>query len=415
MKQSFVILFVCLFIIVGCRNKQDNPITPTGNQPPSSEISSAEKTISSSGNSFGFKLFSEINTTAQNKNVFISPFSVSMAFGMVLNGAYSATLDSLENVLGDGGLSLDDINNSYKNISSTFTNLDAQVTFQIANSIWYRIGFPVLPDFLNINRTYFDAEVDSLDFTQPSAVQTINNWVNTKTNGKIPSVLDYIPPDVMMYLINAIYFKGAWTYQFDSQVTRDTLFTCAGGSNVSCQLMNQEATFAYYEDTTLQAIDLPYGNRSFSMTIILPKNGVSIDQYAAALTQNQWNTIIGKLDSTNVDLYLPKFTLSYSKTLNDELKAMGMGIAFDDRADFSRITQAMKLNISYVLHKTFVDVNEEGTEAAAVTVIGIKATIINGGNTRPMMRIDHPFIFAIREHKSGTILFIGKIVNPVAQ
>ena len=179
--------------------------------------------------------------------------------------------------------------------------------------------------------------------------------------------------------------------------------------------MSQEDTYAYYADNSVQAIDLPYGDRSFSMTVILPSTGISIDQFASALTQEQWNTIINKLDSAKVDLYLPKFTLNYFKSLNDELKALGMGIAFDPlRADLSHISSKGGLFVSDVLHKTFVDVDEEGTEAAAVTAIDIKASVggIGGQPEVNIMRIDHPFIFAIREHQSGTILFIGKVVNP---
>ena len=177
--------------------------------------------------------------------------------------------------------------------------------------------------------------------------------------------------------------------------------------------MSQEDTYAYYADSSLQAIDLPYGDRSFSMTVVLPAARISIDQFASALTQAQWNTIINKLDSARVDLYLPKFTLNFSDSLNDELKALGMGIAFDPlRADLSHISSKVGLVVSDVLHKTYVDVDEEGTEAAAVTSISIGITMSPDQLKIKVMRIDHPFIFAIREHQSGTILFIGKVVNP---
>jgi serpin B len=408
--QVFAIIITGVFI--GCSHQSTEPPPSTG-QPIVRDLNVLEKSVVSSGNSFGFNLFTRVNNSEQNKNVFISPFSVSMAFGMALNGANGSTLDSLKKALGDAGVSLDDINNLYKSISTILTNLDTKVVFQNANSIWYRNGFPVLQKFLDDNRNYLNAEVRALDFNLPSAVQTINEWVNTKTQGKIPTILDEISADMVMYLINAIYFKGTWTYQFDPQGTRDTIFTCADGSTVSCKLMNQEATFAYYADAIKQVIDLPYGDRSFSMTIILPAAGTSIDQFTAALTQEQWNAIIDQLDSSEVVLSLPKFKLEYKKTLNDELKAMGMRIAFSDHADFTRISQVGGLTISEVLHKTFVEVNEEGTEAAAVTSIGFTTTSI-GGPTKHYMSIDHPFIFAIREHQSGTILFIGKIVNPVA-
>jgi serpin B len=402
-------IFLLLAVFASCRQNPVslNPVNPRG------PINSPAQSVINAGNSFGFKLFNCINNTETGKNVFISPFSVSMAFGMLLNGANGSTLDSLEQALGDAGMSLNDINNAYESSSAYLTTLDAHVTFQNANSIWYRNGFQVLPDFLNVNRTYFDAEVDSLDFTLPSAAQTINNWVDTKTNGKIPTIIDgTIPADAVMYLINAIYFKAAWTYTYDSSSTKDAPFTCADGSTTTCRLMSQEDTFAYYADNTVQAIDLPYGDRSFSMTVIMPAPGTSIDQFASALTQDQWNTIINRLDSAKVDLYMPKFELKYSKSLVDELKALGMGIVFDPlRADLTHISPA-GLSVSEVLHKTYVNINEEGTEAAAVTLIGMITTVATGEPVIKVVRIDHPFIFAIREHQSGTILFIGKVVNP---
>jgi len=407
-------VFTTLSIAVVCMSCSHQSTEPSPGQPNRGQLTVLEKSVISSGNSFGFNLFTKVNNSEQNKNVFISPFSVSMAFGMALNGANGQTLVSLKNVLGDAGVSLDDINSSYKNISAVLTSLDTKVAFQIANSIWYRNGFAVQQKFLDDNKNYLDAEARELDFSQADAVQTINGWVDTKTHGKIPTIIDAIPDYMVMYLINAIYFKGTWTYQFDSQNTKDALFTCADGSTVSCKLMDQEATFAYYADATMQVIDLPYGDRFFSMTVILPAAGTSIDQFTSTLTQDQWNTITAHLDSSKVVLSLPKFKLEYKKTLNNELIAMGMGIAFSDHADFTRISQTGGLTISEVLHKTFVEVNEEGTEAAAVTAIGIRNTSAGGDPSPHIMRIDRPFIFAIREHQSGTILFIGKIVNPVA-
>lgn len=403
-----IFLLISLTAFISCNQTENNPVGTSGGN-----LSVIERSVIASGNSFGFNLFNKINDSESNKNVFISPFSVSMAFGMVLNGADGPTLDSLKKVLGHEGISMDDINNSYKNISAVLTNLDTKVVFENANSIWYMNDFPVLQEFIDDNINFFNADVSALDFSSPSAVQAINGWVNTKTHTKIPTIIEEIPAEIVMYLINAIYYKGTWTYQFDPQNTQDASFTCADGSTVSCKLMEQEATFAYYSDAGMQVIDLPYGDRKFSMTVILPSASTSIDQFASALTQDQWNAIAVKLDSAEVVLSLPKFKLEYKKKLNDELKALGMGLAFSDFADFSRISQKYGLKISEVLHKTFVEVNEEGTEAAAVTSIGMELTG-TGGPSKPYMRVDHPFIFAIREHQSGTIIFIGKIVNPVS-
>jgi serpin B len=406
MKHCAVILML-LFVSISC--KHNDPVSPIKDPP--KDITAFERSMISADNSFGFKLFSTVNNAQANQNVIISPFSISMAFGMLLNGAHGTTLDSLEQALGKSGLSTDDINASYQSISGTLTNLDPSVNFQIANSIWYRNDFSVLPKFLSDNQTYFDAEVTSLNFASADAVTTINNWVNTKTNGKIPTILTSIPDNVVMYLINAIYFKGTWTYQFNTQNTADAPFTCSNQSTVTCKMMSQKSTFAYYADSTMQAIDMPYGSGAFSMTIILPNTNTSIDQFAASLTEMQWNAVVNHLDSTTVNVYLPKFKLEYKRTLNSDLCSLGMGIAFTEFADFSRISTTAGLCISEVLHKTFIEVNEEGTEAAAVTAIGVGVTSV-GPVITPTMLINHPFIFAIRDHQSGTMLFIGKIVNP---
>jgi serpin B len=409
MKTQVLSFFILVILVFGCRNNGVEPLPPE-EQPKVRDFTMLEITVVSSDNSFGLKLFSRINGVEQSKNVFISPFSVSMAIGMALNGADGATLDSMKQVLERSNLTLQEINDSYKNISSILTHLDSKVVFQIANSIWYKNDLEVLPTFLNDCRTYFDAEAASLDFDSPSAVETINNWVNSKTSGKIPTILNQISPEEVMFLINAIYFKGTWSYQFDPSKTIDTTFTPSLGNTVPCKMMKQKARYAYHATDQLQIIDLPYGDRLFSMTIILPQEGMNIDQFAAELTQQQWDAMVHSLDSAEVELSMPKFKLEYEKTLNDELIAMGMGIAFGDFANFSRIAQA-SLFITNVKHKTFVEVNEEGTEAAAVTSVGVGITSVP---SIPSMHIDHPFIFAIREHKSGTILFIGKIVNPVA-
>lgn len=409
MKSFLMSASICLLAFSGCRDRGVE-VLPQKEQPLVREFTALEKAVVSSDNAFGLKLFANITQASPGKNIFISPLSVSMALGMVLNGADGGTLDSMKQALEHSNYSMQEINESYKNISSILTNLDPKVVFQIANSIWYRNTFEVFPTFINDCHTYFDAEAAALDFNSPEAVTRINSWVNNKTNGKIPIIIDQIPPEMMMCLINAIYFKGSWTYRFDASKTIDAPFTVSEGNTVTCKMMTQKATYAYRATSEEQMIDLPYGDRMFSMTIILPKEGIDIDQYVIGLTQQRWNSMTSNLDSADVDLYLPKFKLEYTKLLNDELKAMGMEIAFSDFANFSKMAPT-RLCISIVKHKTFVEVNEEGTEATAVTVVGMATTSIPAN---PVMRINRPFIFAIREQNSGTVLFIGKIVNPVA-
>lgn len=381
--------------------------TEPGNNPPR-ELTTLERELVSSDNRFGLKLFREIMKTETDKNAFISPLSVSMALGMTLNGADGETKEAMEETLELAGLTTEEINQSYKSLIELLTNLDPQVVFDIANSIWYRLGMTFEQEFIDRNETYFNALVRALDFNSPDAVDTINGWVEENTNGKIDKIIQQIDPMAVMFLINAIYFKGTWTTQFDEEDTRDDWFNLPDGTQVPCKMMSQEAEFAYFSNELFQAIDLPYGDGLFSMTVLLPHGKVDIDSLIAAVDQQTWDGWMGGFSTAELTLYFPKFELEYELKLNDALSALGMETAFDPySADFTRMYAHGGLFISEVKHKTYVKVDEEGTEAAAVTSVEFEAVSLP-----PMMRVDRPFIFAIRENHSGTILFIGKIVEP---
>ena len=376
------------------------------------ELTTLEKQLVESDNSFGLKLFKEIAKTQVDTNIFISPLSIAMALSMTYNGSAGTTEEAMRNTLEFGNMSFQDINESFKSLIQLLTNLDPKVKFQIANSIWYRLGFSVEQDFLDVNKTYFDAEVRDLDFSSPTAPDIINAWVDENTNGKIKEIIDRINPLVVMYLINAIYFKGTWTYEFDKDLTTDDIFTKTDSSQVPCRMMNQEGNFSYLENTDFQAVDLPYGDGKFSMTILLPKPGKSIDEFIAEITTENWIQWTNAFTENAGKLYMPKFKLEYEIKLNKSLSNMGMGIAFDIRqADFSRINPNEDLFISEVKHKTFVEVDEEGTEAAAVTSVEISLTMTDP--TGFIMVVNRPFVFIIRENHSNTILFMGKVVEPV--
>ena len=375
-----------------------------------------EQQLVESSNTFGFKLLNEVVEQDGDKNIFISPLSVSMALGMTLSGADGDTYEAMKQTLELAGLTEEEINQSYASLIELLRGLDPEVTFEIANSIWYRQGFPTKQSFLDICQQYFDAVVKGLDFDDPAAVDIINNWVNESTNGKIEGIIDPpINPLTVMFLINAIYFKGTWKYKFDEQDTQSSPFYLLDDSEVQCQMMQQEATLAYYKNADFQAVDLPYGNSKYSMTVLLPAQDKNIDELIAELNDSNWNQWMSSLIEQDVALYLPKFTLEYDLLMNDVLKAMGMEVAFDTgQADFTKMYDAdqvgLNLFISKVRHKTFVEVNEEGTEAAAVTSVEMTLESVGPGITT--MRVDRPFIFVIRENHSGSILFAGKIVEP---
>ena len=377
---------------------------------PPRELTTAEKQITDAGSQFGLTLFRALSEDAPNENLFLSPLSVSMALGMTLNGAGGETYTAMQQTLELAGLSQEAINQSYQSLIELLVGLDPKVAFEIANSIWYRQGFAVEPDFLDGNTTYFDAEVRDLDFGHPDAVDIINGWVSDKTHGKIEEILQEIDPATVMFLINAIYFKGTWTYEFDKDETREDVFTRHDGTTADVPMMHQEADLPYFETESFQAVDLPYGDSLFSMTILLPREGYDIDALAAGLDEAYWNDWVGRFETRGLDLRLPRFKLEYEKELNEVLTALGMGIAFDaGRADFTGINRGGGLWIDYVKHKAFVEVNEEGTEAAAVTVVAINQCAGCGGGTPISMHVNRPFIFTIREQHSGTILFIGKV------
>lgn len=400
----FVALAALILLVARCSLTEPEPDI---RQPPRA-LTADEQSIVRADNQFGLELFRAISAGEPDANTFISPLSVSMALGMTLNGANGDTRAAMEETLALSGLSPAEINDAYERLIRLLRELDPNVTFELANSIWYRDGFAVEPAFIQTNQEHFDAAVRGLDFSRSDAPDVINGWVADKTRGKIDTILDRIDPLEVLFLINALYFKGTWTYEFEKSKTRDEPFTQHDGSTTQVPMMRQTTDLPYVETETLQAVDLPYGDSLYSMTVLLPKAGHDVDDVVADIDAEQWNAWTERLAPRAVNLRLPRFTLEYKKKLNDVLTALGMGVAFDcDEADFTGIHPNADLCISRVKHKTFVEVNEEGTEAAAVTSVGVQLTSVGGGATP--VHVDRPFALVIRERHSGTILFIGKV------
>ena len=403
-------LFIVLLIGICLLQCSKNPASTEDKI--STELTPAQKILVQSDNKFGLKLFKEIIKEEKDKNVFISPLSVAMALGMTYNGANGSTQEAMQKTLELSSLSIQEVNESYKNLIKLLTQLDPKVQFQIANSIWYRQVLTPEEEFLNLCKEYFDALVSGLDFGDPQAAKTINAWVDENTNGKIKEIVDDpIDPLTVMFLINAIYFKGIWTYQFDKESTKDDWFVLPDSSWKRCKMMEQRGLYKYFSNDDFQAVDLPYGDGNFSMTIFLPHLQRDIDSLIAKFDHENFNHWISSLSfpSDSFDIYIPKFTLEYELKLNDALKALGMGVAFNPwLADFTKMYESGDVWINEVKHKTFVEVNEEGTEAAAVTSVQMYSSLPSHSG----FRVDRPFVFAIRENQSQTILFIGKIVDP---
>jgi serine protease inhibitor len=371
-------------------------------------LTDREQFVAATGNAFSFDLLRQINLDQTRSNVFISPLSASMALGMTLNGAAGATADEMRQALGFGEASQTSINEGYQGLIGLLRGLDRRTELRIANAIFPRRDFPFEPAFMETGRRYFDAEIRELDFTAPASVKTINDWVSRGTSGKIPTIIESISPDDVMFLVNAVYFKGRWRAQFDPRKTTDDTFRALDGRNQPMRLMHQHETLPYFETADFQAVDLHYGNSAFTMSVILPKPGRDINAIVAGLTEVSWSGWTKRFFEREVDLFLPKLRLEYERVMNDDLKALGMRLAFG-AADFTPMSpRGRELLISYVKQKTFVDINEEGTEAAAATIVGV----VDASLPQVFeMRVDRPFLFAIRERFSGTILFVGKIVE----
>ncbi len=385
-----------------------------GPERPQVHLTQAQQQVVAADNAFGLKLFRRLSQDEGDANVFISPLSVSMALGMTLNGALGDTRTAIEQTLDVAGLPPDEINTAYRTLIDVLTGLDRKVRLDLPNSVWYRQSFAVEPAFLDANRTFFDAEVRALDFDNPEAAEVINGWVKDKTQGRIDRIVE--PPIsalTMLYLINAVYFRGDWTYRFDKDKTQDDTFRRADGAAVPVRMMTmEEASLPYLAGEGFQAVDLPYGDSLFSMTLFLPAEGTSLDTFVARLSRENWDAWTGGLAPTTFErLQMPRFKLTYEASLNDALAALGMDIAFDPgRADFGAINPLQTdLHVSQVKHKTFVEVDEKGTEAAAVTSVTIGVTSAPQGLT---LRLDRPFVFAIREQATGAIVFIGKVTDP---
>lgn len=407
MKPQLIFLLLLPLLVYSCQ-KESSPkheLKPVALTP-------IEKSLISGSNQFGFDFFARaVQFAPTDRNFMFSPLSISMALGMTRNGAADSTLIAMNQVLGFDNLDETSINQGYRSLISTLTTLDPQVKMLIANSIWYRNTFAVLAPFIETNQQYFGAQVQALDFNSPEAPNTINHWVSDHTNELIHQIVEQVDPDNVMFLINAVYFKGQWQTAFDATKTKDSPFTAATGETVQAPAMFTRAHFEYYADGQLQAIQLPYNQGNFMMTLVLPAQGTGLGEVAQTMTQfATWN-----FTERDIQLQLPRFKFSYDEgKMLEILRLMGMGIAFDEGlANFSRINAAQQLYISDIKHKTYIETNEQGTEAAGVTSVGISTTSV--GIDDPInLILDRPFVFLITEKSSGTVLFAGAVNNPLS-
>jgi serpin B len=375
------------------------------------ELSVAERSLIGASNVFTVDLLRRIREDSPDSTIFLSPLSASMALGMTMNGATGATRSQMEQMLGFAGLSASAINTAYRDLIGLLRDLDPRVDFRLANAIFHRNTFQMQASFLDETREYFDARVEGLDFDDPGAADHMNDWVRAATEDRIDGIIDPpIDPLTMAFLMNAIYFKGDWTGQFDPRDTYSGPFHLEGGGTENVRFMVKDDSVGLRSTEAWQGVELPYGGGAWVMTLAIPRDDHDLDAVLADLESildpsAEWRP-------GNARLHLPRFELEWDRALNDDLKALGMADAFEPYlADFTPMYALARdegLHVSNVKQKTFLKVDEEGTEAAAVTVVEITVVCACGP---PEIRADRPFFLAIRERLSGTVLFAGVIVE----
>ena len=393
--MKYINLILIVLVMSNCESTQLNPINI------SVDSSFADRTID-----FAFDFIKTLDKEEGNKNYFVSPLSLHIALGMLLNGSDNGSKEELLKTLRLEGLDIDLINRNYLELIEKLPEIDPHVTNKLANSVWQRKGFGVEMNFKNTLKTYFKADLYEEDFG-PNTVTKINKWASDNTNDKIKQVLTEITGDQVLFLINALYFKGDWALQFDKKKTQDANFHGLKKTTL-VEMMSKRDTFALADMGSYKALDLEYGNGKYAMRVLLP-SGNNPTEIINSIDSKEWQSITEAMSIQKLDLKMPKFKMEYEKKLNKILSNMGIPSLFSNAADLSKISApAGKLVVGFVKQNSFVAVDEEGTEAAAVTTIGIELTSVPN---YPSFIMDKPFLFFIYEKSSGTIQFAGKVLN----
>ena len=363
-------------------------------------------------NKFGLEIFNYLTVAQPQENVFISPLSIALALQMTAHGAAGATWDAMAGAMNVSGLGRAEVLSGNLALRDELLKADKKVRFDIANSLWLRKGVKLQKRFADDCGKYYQASVTTLDFASPDAAATINDWVAKNTGGRIKQAVSQLTPEEILVLINAIYFKGSWTKAFDPKLTSAREFHLVSGG-AQRLMMSREDRFRYKADDAMQAVALPYGDGRLNMYIFLPRENDGLGKLIDATKPDNFTALFAGFSERKGEVVLPRFKIEFEHSLNKVLKLLGMGAAFAGGADFSgMVVPPTTAAISDVLHKTFVEVNEEGTEAAAVTVVKMLATSMPNREERFSFVCDHPFLCAIRDDVTGSVLFLGAIFDP---
>lgn len=364
---------------------------------------------------FGFNLFNTLSKQQQNQNIFISPASVALALSMTYNGVSGESKKEMTKALEFTGMTPQEINAANQALQNSLQTVGPDVQISISNSLWAKQGFSFKPEFRQTNQQYYQANLAELDFLSPQSPSIINNWVSQQTQGKIDRMVDKISPNDILFLIDAIYFKGNWKTPFDKSQTANKTFSLTDGSSQQHPMMSQKGVYPYCETDEFQAVSLPYGKEgNLSMYIFLPKSNSNLAKFSQQLTAKNWNEWMQLFREREGIIEIPRFQVEYNVELKNTLTDLGMAGIFNfSKTDFSpMIDRDTEVAVDSVKHKTFVEVNEEGTEAAAVTSVRIKTRGMAIHSEYFEMNVNRPFFCAIRDNSTETILFMGTIVKP---
>jgi serine protease inhibitor len=407
LKIALIFLIFIPAAFISCK-KENDEVLPV--DPIPINLSKDQISLIDSENSFAFGIFNKIVEDAEeNKNIILSPLSISCALSMTLNGANGTTRDAILETLRLNGISADVINNSYKNLTEDLLSVDKRVLISIANSVWIENNFVVKNPFTDILTGFYNAESHTFDIYDPLAPTQINRWIESKTNGLIKNMVEKLDDNTVMLLINAIYFKGKWNSQFDAKNTVQMSFNKSGGTKTEVPMMKQTSDYKSYSGDGFILAEFPYGQGNFVMDIIFPDEENGTNTLLPFINENNFNGWLNQMRERKTDLIFPRFKYGYKKQLKNILSGMGMEMAFKDNADFSNISDQALL-ISDVTHQAFIETNEEGTEAAAVTIVSFGT--ISAPEPPFTIKIDHPFIYIIRETTTNAIIFMGRVADP---
>lgn len=421
---SLAIVLMC--VVAGCSSEEMNAIMdkinkgslgPAQSSAPENaqfELSDLNDRVTDAQTEFALNLFHAIQNDAESvENLFLSPYSVAAALAMTANGATGETLAEMQETLQAQGLSLEQMNRGYQVLTDLLTHSGEEIKVSIANSLWAREGLSFHEDFLETTQTYYDAEITSLDFQSDEAADQINDWVNKQTRGKIPSIIEGpIDGNTILFLLNAIYFEANWAKSFREGATEEKPFTLPDGTKKDVPMMVNSGEFQYFEEDGFEAIRLPYKGHRMSMLVFLPGKGSDLKEFTSKLTADQWSQWINAFERANGSIEMPRFQLEYETSLKEILQQMGMQLAFEPLAAHfdNMISLSENVYLKDAKHKAYIEVEEKGTVAAAVT--SIEAGVTSAPAKTFQMIIDRPFFFAIHDRQTDTILFMGTVTAP---